>query len=158
MKVRKLAKALVSTPPTVAMGLAMPAANARSRGETAARRREMAPMFVRAIVAVILTVYVFGCASGQDASGCRGPGRYAATKDVGRVPCCSGLHEVSLSNASPGYGANGVPVCFQPPAYQYVCERGRCGDGICEPGEAPACGCVADCPDAAWGDQDADAD
>jgi hypothetical protein len=33
--------------------------------------------------------------------------------------------------------------------------RGECGDGLCEAGEAPACGCVEDCPEAAWGNVDA---
>jgi hypothetical protein len=36
----------------------------------------------------------------------------------------------------------------------YACVRGECDDGICEEGEAPACGCVSDCPQAAWGPDD----
>jgi hypothetical protein len=50
--------------------------------------------------------------------------------------------------------SNGVPVCTQPLLRVYACVRGTCGDGICETGEAPSCGCVADCPDAAWGTGD----
>ena len=41
------------------------------------------------------------------------------------------------------------------PLRVYACVRGTCGDGVCEVGEAPHCGCVADCPNAAWGPQDA---
>jgi hypothetical protein len=49
----------------------------------------------------------------------------------------------------PGYDGDGK-TCAHPPLRVYACVRGECGDGMCEPGEAPACGCVEDCPEAAW--------
>jgi hypothetical protein len=82
---------------------------------------------------------------------CRGPGRYEAGKEGSYRPCCPGLTEVLYQSA--GY-VDGVPGCWSPPMRVYACVSGTCGDGICEIGEAPSCGCVADCPDAAWGPQD----
>ena len=49
-------------------------------------------------------------------------------------------------------GQGGVKVCVSPPLRIYACVQGRCGDGTCEIGESDPCGCVADCPSAAWGD------
>jgi hypothetical protein len=94
-------------------------------------------------------------AGSQSDVDCRGPGRYESGKEGSYRPCCSGLTEVSYQQAA--YDINGVPGCWSPPLRIYACVRGTCGDGICEIGEAPACGCVADCPDAAWGPQDAGA-
>jgi hypothetical protein len=53
-------------------------------------------------------------------------------------------------------GENNARTCDSPPLRVYACVKGECGDGICETGEAPACGCVEDCPQAAWeGTEDA---
>ncbi|HKU44400.1 MAG TPA: hypothetical protein VJR89_39845 [Polyangiales bacterium] len=82
-------------------------------------------------------------------SECRGPGRYESGKEGSYRPCCAGLREVLYRH--PGYTGDGmVKSCTQPPLRVYACVRGECGDGVCEPGEAPACGCVQDCPEAAW--------
>jgi hypothetical protein len=63
--------------------------------------------------------------------------------------CCPGLH-VSTYVGFP-------PVCPGPFPGTYRCLQGRCGDGICEPGEGDsitwggtvifgsACGCTNDC-------------
>jgi hypothetical protein len=81
---------------------------------------------------------------------CRGPGRYEAGKEGSYRPCCAGLREVFyLTSAST---ADGTKSCVAVPLRVYACVQGRCGDGVCEVGEAEACGCVADCPSAAWGD------
>jgi len=101
----------------------------------------------------LFLVAVVGCDS-RSADDCRGPGRYEAGKERSYRPCCSGLTEVFYKQA--GY-VNGAPGCWSPPLRVYACVRGTCGDGICEVGEAPLCGCVTDCPDAAWGPQDAGA-
>jgi hypothetical protein len=90
----------------------------------------------------------------QDAAECRGPGRYEAGKEGSYRPCCAGLTEVPY--LKPAYEGPGlVPVCTSFPLRVYACVRGTCGDGICEEGEAPACGCVADCPSARFGTPDA---
>jgi hypothetical protein len=87
-------------------------------------------------------------ASGLD--DCRGPGRYEAGKEGSYRPCCAGLREVFyLTSAST---ADGTKSCVAVPLRVYACVQGRCGDGVCEVGEAEACGCVADCPSAVWGD------
>jgi hypothetical protein len=89
-----------------------------------------------------------------DAGECRGPGRYEAGKEGSYRPCCAGLTEVPY--LKPAYEGPGlVPVCTSFPLRVYACVRGTCGDGICEEGEAPACGCVADCPSARFGTPDA---
>ena len=49
-----------------------------------------------------------------------------------------------------GPSGENIPVCADFPLRVYACVRGKCGDGVCEEGESPACGCVVDCPDAAW--------
>jgi hypothetical protein len=86
---------------------------------------------------------------------CRGPGHYQAGKEGSYRPCCAGLTQVQL--LSPAYnGADNSPVCTQLPLNVYACVRGTCGDGICEEGEGPRCGCLADCPGAAWGPRDND--
>lgn len=85
--------------------------------------------------------------SGSGSTECRGPGRYESGKEGSYRPCCAGLQEVSYGK--PGYNADGK-TCDHPPLRVYACVRGECGDGICETGEAPACGCVQDCPQAAW--------
>jgi hypothetical protein len=86
---------------------------------------------------------------------CRGPGRYTSGKAGGYLPCCDGLNEVFYR--LPGEsGENNARTCDAPPLRVYACVEGECGDGICETGEAPACGCVEDCPQAAWeGTEDA---
>ncbi len=81
---------------------------------------------------------------------CRGPGRYEVGKEGGYLPCCAGLREVFYLTS--GATADGTKVCVAVPLRVYACVQGRCGDGVCEVGEADACGCVADCPSAAWGD------
>jgi hypothetical protein len=82
---------------------------------------------------------------------CRGPGRYTSGKAGGYLPCCEGLNEVFYG--LPGEsGENNARTCDAPPLRVYACVAGECGDGLCEPGEAPACGCVEDCPQAAWED------
>ena len=90
-----------------------------------------------------------GDAGAPFAGECRGPGRYEAGRQEGYRPrpCCSGLTEVRYNH--PGYNGD-EKVCYTLFDVVYACVRGTCGDGICEEGEAPACGCVADCPDAAW--------
>jgi hypothetical protein len=103
-------------------------------------------------VALLALLALLGCKSTVD--DCRGPGRYEAGKEGSYRPCCAGLTEVFYKK--PAY-VGGVPACAEFPLRVYACVRGTCGDGVCEAGEAPSCGCVADCRDAAWGPQDADA-
>jgi hypothetical protein len=103
-------------------------------------------------VLMALAALLAACNSPSD--DCRGPGRYQAGKEGSYRPCCAGLTEVLYQLPSM---SNGARVCGSPPLRVYACVRGTCGDGICEAGEAPACGCVADCPDAAWGAGDAGA-
>jgi hypothetical protein len=83
---------------------------------------------------------------------CRGPGRYEAGKEGSYRPCCAGLREVLYKKAAYGTDPSGqdIPICADFPERVYACVRGTCGDGICEEGESPACGCLADCPNAAW--------
>jgi hypothetical protein len=84
---------------------------------------------------------------------CRGPGRYESGKEGSYKPCCEGLQEVSYGK--PSYAGDGkLKTCDHPPLRVYACVRGQCGDGICEEGEAAACGCVEDCPQAAWDQAD----
>jgi hypothetical protein len=83
-------------------------------------------------------------------SGCRGPGRYEAGKEGSYQPCCPGLREVFY--LAPAYTESTTRICASIPLRVYACVVGRCGDGVCESGEADACGCVADCPSALWGD------
>ncbi len=89
---------------------------------------------------------------GADA-GCRGPGRYQSGKEGSYRPCCPGLTEIfNLAAAETDFPDGGRGhVCTQLPVRDYSCVAGSCGDGICEVGEQDRCGCVADCPDAAWG-------
>jgi hypothetical protein len=88
-------------------------------------------------------------AGGGGSNECRGPGRYESGKEGSYRPCCEGLQEVFYGK--PGYTGDGtVKTCDHPPLRVYACVRGECGDGICEQGESPACGCVRDCPQAAW--------
>jgi hypothetical protein len=88
-------------------------------------------------------------ADSGNATECRGPGRYESGKEGTYRPCCAGLHEVLYGK--PGYTGDGtVKICDYPPLHVYACVSGKCGDGICEAGEAAACGCVQDCPQAAW--------
>ena len=91
-------------------------------------------------------------------SECAGPGRYEVGKANRYLPCCAGLHEfqgalpshMSLTGQAPF-----TRVCSTTmPLNVYVCVKGMCGDGICERGEALPCGCVEDCPSAAWGPRD----
>lgn len=91
-----------------------------------------------------------GQSTGEVASDCRGPGRYQAGKEGSYRPCCSGLREVFYTKLATAEG--GARICISPELRIYACVQGRCGDGVCEVGEADACGCVADCPSAAWGD------
>ena len=109
------------------------------------------------------SAFTGGDAGPKDA-GCQGPGLYTAGRTEGYRPrsCCAGLTEVRYPHAGyvgPGdpYVVPDVEACVFFFDIIYGCVRGRCGDGKCEVGEAPACGCVADCPDAAWGPQDAGA-
>jgi hypothetical protein len=88
--------------------------------------------------------------AGADAAQCRGPGRYESGKEGSYQPCCAGLSEVSYGKPSFTGAFATQPVCDAPPLRVYACVRGTCGDGMCEEGEAPACGCVEDCPQAAW--------
>ena len=88
---------------------------------------------------------------------CLGPGRYERGKGSPNTRCCAGLHEVPTGKS--GYRGDSTgsyePSCELPPLYVFACVRGSCGDGVCEEeGEAPACGCVEDCPQAAftWAD------
>ena len=108
-----------------------------------------APRFVLLALALLAT-----CSSPSSLDDCRGPGRYEAGKEGSYRPCCAGLTEVLYGKPAT---SNAGPTCDHPPLRVYACVRGTCGDGICEAGEAPACGCVADCPDAAWGPGDAGA-
>jgi hypothetical protein len=82
------------------------------------------------------------------AAECRGAGFYGYLEGVLRVPCCAGFHEYFV----PGPGlAEMQKVCRPSPGSDArVCIKGECGDGVCEDGEDAACGCVADCPAAAW--------
>ncbi len=86
----------------------------------------------------------------QLAPACRGPGRYEAGKEGSYQPCCSGLREVFYLGSA--YTEDSKRICVSLPLRIYACVAGRCGDGVCEAGEADACGCVADCPSALWGD------
>lgn len=92
---------------------------------------------------------------GTDASVCFGPdsGLHIRYHDPVPVPpCCPGLHDFILREAETFYGDGGpTRVCMDWPHVTFACTIGTCGDGVCEPGENEGCGCVADCPDAAWG-------
>ena len=80
-------------------------------------------------------------AGSGSADECRGPGRYESGKEGSYRPCCKGLKEVFYGK--PGYSGDGtVKTCDHPPLRVYACVRGECGDGTCEAGEAPSCGCV----------------
>lgn len=79
---------------------------------------------------------------------CQGKGRYQAGKEGSYLPCCQGLTEVFWQ--VPATDGDGNNVCMNALHREYGCVEGSCGDGMCEPGEDGACGCVADCPDAAW--------
>lgn len=95
-----------------------------------------------------------GPAAGSGSSSeCRGPGRYESGKEGSYRPCCSGLKEVSYGKPGYVFGDGTAKICDHPPLRVYACVSGKCGDGICEAGEAPACGCVQDCPEAAWESQ-----
>ena len=99
---------------------------------------------------IAIATLALGCDIGDGGSvdGCRGPGRYEAGKEGSYRPCCPGLTEVFYQKA--GHSGDGRRICDSPPLRVYACVQGTCGDGICEAGEAPACGCVTDCPGAAW--------
>ena len=99
---------------------------------------------------IAIATLALGCDIGDGGSvdGCRGPGRYEAGKEGSYRPCCPGLTEVFYQKA--GHSGDGRRICDSPPLRVYACVQGTCGDGICEAGEAPACGCVADCPSAVW--------
>lgn len=81
---------------------------------------------------------------------CSGPGHYEYGKGNPRAPCCEGLQQVFYKTAAWTGDFSEVPICAEVPGGWYACVRGECGDGVCEAGEAPACGCVQDCPQAAW--------
>jgi hypothetical protein len=92
-------------------------------------------------------------AGGAAPAECLGPGRYERGKGSVYRPCCDGLTEIATGKT--GYRGRSndeyEPSCEPPPLYVFACVRGSCGDGICdEAGEAPACGCVVDCPQAAF--------
>jgi hypothetical protein len=80
----------------------------------------------------------------RDAGSCLGPGRYEKADGDAHTLCCGELlySEVPQSNLG--------RECEDAPLPSYACVRGSCGDGICEEGEAPTCGCTLDCPQAAW--------
>jgi hypothetical protein len=78
---------------------------------------------------------------------CRGRGRYESEEGT-YLPCCEGLNEVSFR--SPARDADNKPICADLPVRNYACIRGTCGDGECEKAESDACGCLDDCPQAAW--------
>jgi hypothetical protein len=116
--------------------------------------RGSATLFVSALLAVSL-----GCESTPTpppttTTECRGPGHYQSGKEGSYRPCCAGLTEVFHlypAHTSP----DNAPICTEVPLRVYACVRGTCGDGVCEEGEDVRCGCVADCPSAVWGPQDA---
>lgn len=95
-------------------------------------------------------------AAADSGSDCRGPGRYESGKEGSYRPCCDGLTEVPVAKSAYAGTATDPnarePVCTSDlPLNVYACVRGTCGDGVCEEeGEAPACGCVEDCPQAAF--------
>lgn len=91
-------------------------------------------------------------AASSSAAECRGQGHYQAGKEGSYLPCCEGLTEVF--QLSPGENDDG-PICTDPPLRVYACVEGTCGDGVCEVGEDVRCGCVDDCPGAAWGNVEA---
>ena len=87
--------------------------------------------------------------AGSSATDCRGPGIYGYGKGNLRKPCCAGYHQYFFS--SPGYDGTNHKSCFDgPDGGTYACLAGECGDGLCEDAESKACGCVDDCPSAAW--------
>jgi hypothetical protein len=84
---------------------------------------------------------------------CLGPGRYERGKGSVYQPCCDGLKEIPTGKTGYRGSSNDdlQPSCELPPLYVFACVRGSCGDGICEEeGEAPGCGCIEDCPQAAF--------
>jgi hypothetical protein len=97
-----------------------------------------------------LTVMRESGVAGESSGDCHGPGRYRAAKEGSYRPCCPGLREVFYTGST--FAEGGAKVCAELPMRIYACVQGRCGDGVCEAGEAEACGCVADCPSALWGD------
>jgi hypothetical protein len=91
-------------------------------------------------------------AAGSGSAACVGPGRYEHDgKDAEPYrPCCEGLHEDLYQLAGWTGDLGTTPSCWSPPLRVYACVRGSCGDGVCEEGESAPCGCVKDCPSAAW--------
>jgi hypothetical protein len=86
---------------------------------------------------------------------CRGPGLYNYGKGSPRLPCCAGYQEFYLE--TPGYDDMMHKACAPAPGGgTYACLEGVCGDGRCEDAESAACGCITDCPGAAWEGTDTD--
>lgn len=82
-------------------------------------------------------------------SACAGPGVHGYGKGNPRLECCAGTSAFYLKEKS--YDEKEERVCVSgPDGGAFACIRGTCGDGICEPGEDQPCGCVSDCPSAAW--------
>lgn len=95
-----------------------------------------------------------GQSTSSGSEDCHGPGHYEAGKGGEYRPCCEGLTEVLQLGAAEG---DDGPVCVDLPLRVYACVEGTCGDGVCEVGEDVHCGCVDDCPGAAWGASDSTA-
>lgn len=100
----------------------------------------------RLLVASLGAALFGGCGSGDEGSGCLGPG---GVYQRGKAPypganaslvCCEGLQTYYRQRA------NGDGMCVEPVgSANFSCLEGRCGDGQCEAGEQGACGCEADC-------------
>jgi hypothetical protein len=75
---------------------------------------------------------------------CSPPGNYSrGTLDT--VPgCCPGLHKVE--QRARVFSDDSSSTCAYSPVRLFSCIEGFCGDGLCEPEEAVACGCALDCP------------
>jgi hypothetical protein len=80
---------------------------------------------------------------------CRGPGFFGHSEGSSWMPCCAGLHLYAIP--VPGMDEAMQKVCIPSPGGDArACVKGTCGDGVCEDGESAVCGCVVDCPVAAW--------
>lgn len=82
--------------------------------------------------------YATECERSQH-EGCAPAGNYS-----GSGACCSGLHRVE--QRARVFSDDSSSSCAYSPVRLFACIEGSCGDGLCEPEEAVACGCALDCP------------
>jgi hypothetical protein len=75
---------------------------------------------------------------------CSPPGNYSRGTADTVQGCCPGLHKVE--QRARVFSDDSSSTCAYSPVRLFACIEGFCGDGLCEPEEAVACGCALDCP------------